>query len=123
MKTRNGSDISILRFPWVLRGRQDLSSLGCAFGEKFGLGNFEQSVGIDRSAMALHEFICYSAVVLFDLLDYSNLISLVETLMMSQKRSMPTQAQSVRRVTAKSDKFAKKSSTRKYPTSASRDNQ
>ena len=75
--------------------------------------------------MALHVFICYSAVVLFDLrvLDYSKLISLVETLMMSQKQSMPTQAQSVRRVTAKSDKFAKKYSTRKYPTSVSRDNQ
>ena len=73
--------------------------------------------------MALHVFLCYSEVVLFDLLDYSNLISLVETLMKSQKRSMLTQAQSVKRVTAKSDKFAKKSSTRKYPTSASRDNQ
>ena len=97
--------------------------MGCTFGEKFGSGNFELSVGIARSAMALLVFICYSEVVLLDLLDYSYLISLVETLMMSQKRSMPTQAQSVKRVTAKSDKFAKKSSTRKYPTSASRDNQ
>ena len=117
----------MLRFPCVLIGRQDLNSMGCAFGKSLAQVILSKVLVLTARRWRCMYMYLYAIVRWFCLICLiavlQNLISLVETLMKSQKRSMPTQAQSVRRVTAKSDKFAKKSSTRKYPTSASRDNQ